>query len=51
MLFCDEKHLDIPVQKHIAGVMTKWGVDYSFDCKSMAQGADILTHYPFSHWT
>ena len=23
---------DTPVQKHIAGVLTKWGVDYSFDC-------------------
>ena len=24
--------LDVPVQKHIAGTMTDWGVDYSFDC-------------------
>lgn len=24
--------LDVPVQQHIAGVMTPWGVDYSFDC-------------------
>ena len=23
---------DIPIQKHIAGKMTDWGVDYSFDC-------------------
>ena len=23
---------DVPVQKHIAGTMTEWGVDYSFDC-------------------
>ena len=23
---------DVPVQKHIAGTMTDWGVDYSFDC-------------------
>ena len=23
---------DVPVQKHIAGTMTQWGVDYSFDC-------------------
>lgn len=23
---------DVPVQKHIAGSMTDWGVDYSFDC-------------------
>jgi S-(hydroxymethyl)glutathione dehydrogenase/alcohol dehydrogenase len=28
----DPKTVDGPVQKHIAGVMTKWGVDYSFDC-------------------
>lgn len=28
----DSSKLDVPVQKHIAGVMTKWGVDYSFDC-------------------
>ena len=26
------KTLDQPVQKHIAGTMTEWGVDYSFDC-------------------
>jgi Zinc-binding dehydrogenase len=24
--------LDKPVQQHIAGDLTKWGVDYSFDC-------------------
>jgi S-(hydroxymethyl)glutathione dehydrogenase/alcohol dehydrogenase len=23
---------DVPVQKYIAGTMTDWGVDYSFDC-------------------
>jgi S-(hydroxymethyl)glutathione dehydrogenase/alcohol dehydrogenase len=28
----DPKTVDGPVQNHIAGVMTKWGVDYSFDC-------------------
>lgn len=28
----DPTSLDIPVQKHIAGIMTDWGVDYSFDC-------------------
>lgn len=28
----DPKALDQPVQKHIAGTMTEWGVDYSFDC-------------------
>ena len=29
----DPKSLgDVPVQKHIAGTMTEWGVDYSFDC-------------------
>jgi len=26
------KDIDGPIQKHIAGTMTKWGVDYSFDC-------------------
>lgn len=24
--------IDKPIQQHIAGVMTEWGVDYSFDC-------------------
>ena len=24
--------IDGPVQKHIAGTLTKWGVDYTFDC-------------------
>jgi S-(hydroxymethyl)glutathione dehydrogenase/alcohol dehydrogenase len=28
----DPRTVEGPVQKHIAGVMTKWGVDYSFDC-------------------
>lgn len=28
----DSSELDIPVQQHIAGTLTKWGVDYSFDC-------------------
>lgn len=26
------KDIEGPIQKHIAGTMTKWGVDYSFDC-------------------
>jgi len=28
----DSSKLDKPVQKHIAGDLTEWGVDYSFDC-------------------
>jgi len=28
----DSSKLDIPVQQYIAGKLTKWGVDYSFDC-------------------
>merc|ERR1712113_840985 len=28
----NSKTLDKPVQKYIAGDMTPWGVDYSFDC-------------------
>ena len=28
----DPSSLSVPVQKHIAGEMTEWGVDYSFDC-------------------
>lgn len=24
--------IDKPIQQHIAGVMTPWGVDYTFDC-------------------
>ena len=30
--FVNPKRIDIPVQKHISGVLTEWGVDYSFDC-------------------
>lgn len=26
------KDIQGPIQKHIAGTMTPWGVDYSFDC-------------------
>lgn len=28
----NSKALDKPVQQHIAGDLTPWGVDYSFDC-------------------
>uniref|UniRef100_A0A7S2RRR9 S-formylglutathione hydrolase n=1 Tax=Eucampia antarctica TaxID=49252 RepID=A0A7S2RRR9_9STRA len=28
----DPSKLDKPVQQYIAGTLTKWGVDYSFDC-------------------
>lgn len=28
----DSSKLDKPVQQHIAGELTQWGVDYSFDC-------------------
>ena len=28
----DSSNLDKPVQQHIAGDITPWGVDYSFDC-------------------
>jgi S-(hydroxymethyl)glutathione dehydrogenase/alcohol dehydrogenase len=28
----DSKTIDKPIQQHIAGTMTPWGVDYSFDC-------------------
>jgi len=28
----DSSKLDKPIQSHIAGEMTQWGVDYSFDC-------------------
>lgn len=28
----DSSALDVPVQSYIAGTVTKWGVDYSFDC-------------------
>jgi S-(hydroxymethyl)glutathione dehydrogenase / alcohol dehydrogenase len=30
--FVNPKKLDIPIQQHISGTMTTWGVDYSFDC-------------------
>merc|ERR1712216_458190 len=30
--FVDSSKLDKPVQQHIAGDLTTWGVDYSFDC-------------------
>jgi S-(hydroxymethyl)glutathione dehydrogenase/alcohol dehydrogenase len=29
--------LDKPVQQHIAGTLTQWGVDYSFDCTGNVQ--------------
>ena len=28
----DSSALDKPVQQYIAGDLTKWGVDYTFDC-------------------
>lgn len=28
----DSSSLGMPVQKYIAGTLTKWGVDYTFDC-------------------
>lgn len=31
--FVDSSNLDKPVQQHIAGDITPWGVDFSFDCK------------------
>lgn len=31
----DSSKLDKPVQAHIAGDLTKWGVDYSFDCTGL----------------
>ena len=30
--FVDSSKLDKPVQQHIAGDLTPWGVDFSFDC-------------------
>ena len=33
------KELDVLVQKHIAGTMTDWGVDYSFDCTGNGKSA------------
>jgi len=35
--FVDPSSLQQPVQKHIAGVLTPWGVDYSFDCTGNVQ--------------
>lgn len=35
--FVNPSKLDVPVQKYIAGTMTKWGVDYSFDCTGNVQ--------------
>jgi S-(hydroxymethyl)glutathione dehydrogenase/alcohol dehydrogenase len=28
----NSREIDKPIAQHIAGVVTKWGVDYSFDC-------------------
>jgi len=28
----NSKEVEGPIQQHIAGKMTKWGVDYTFDC-------------------
>ena len=33
----DSKSLDKPIQQHIAGTMTPWGVDYSFDCTGITE--------------
>lgn len=33
----DSSKLDKPVQQYIAGDMTPWGVDYSFDCTGNVQ--------------
>ena len=30
--FVDSSKLDVPAQKYIAGTLTPWGVDFSFDC-------------------
>lgn len=30
--FVNPKEVEGPVQKYIAGTLTKWGVDYTFDC-------------------
>jgi S-(hydroxymethyl)glutathione dehydrogenase/alcohol dehydrogenase len=30
--FVNPTEIEGPIQKHIAGTMTEWGVDYSFDC-------------------
>jgi len=30
--FINPSELDVPVQSYIAGTLTPWGVDYSFDC-------------------
>jgi S-(hydroxymethyl)glutathione dehydrogenase/alcohol dehydrogenase len=29
--------IDGPIQNHIAGVVTKWGVDYTFDCTGITE--------------
>jgi S-(hydroxymethyl)glutathione dehydrogenase / alcohol dehydrogenase len=31
------KDIDKPIQQHIAGTMTDWGVDYTFDCTGNVQ--------------
>jgi len=33
----DSSKLDKPVQNHIAGDLTEWGVDYSFDCTGITE--------------
>lgn len=30
--FVNPNDVDGPIQKHLAGKMTKWGIDYTFDC-------------------
>jgi S-(hydroxymethyl)glutathione dehydrogenase / alcohol dehydrogenase len=35
--FVNSKELDVPVQQHIVGNLTKWGVDYTFDCTGNVQ--------------
>ena len=47
--FVDPSSLQQPVQKHIAGVLTPWGVDYSFDVSPALPPPPLVSLTPFSH--
>lgn len=35
--FVNSAALEVPVQQYISGTLTKWGVDYTFDCTGNTQ--------------
>jgi S-(hydroxymethyl)glutathione dehydrogenase / alcohol dehydrogenase len=46
----DSTKLDKPVQQHIAGGLTKWGVDYSFDCTGIVSVMRVALECSHRGW-